>query len=115
MHTEMSEPDQREKGSKRIRFGAYWTSAALATIVFLMFIYVMSMVPGVPPGQKLWMLSVAGGLLVASLGIGVWKFRTTEAPIMAWPLGTVVGVALSLELAECVIGVFQVCSATPFR
>lgn len=100
--------------SKRIRFRMYWISAAIATVVFLLFAYVMSMVPGVSPAQKLWMLSLAGVLLVVSLGIGAWKFRTNDAPIMAWLLGPVVSVLLLLELAECVIGVFQV-SAVVFR
>jgi hypothetical protein len=70
--------------------------------------YVMSMVPGLYPDQKLWMLSAAGGLLALSLGIGVWKFRSSEVPFMAWPLGPIVGVVLLLELAECVAGAFQV-------
>jgi len=88
----MSEPDERAERSKRVRFHSYWISAILATLVLLMFAYVMSMVPGVPRGQKLWMLSIAGVLLASSLGIGVWKFRTSEAPFMAWPLGPIVGV-----------------------
>lgn len=98
----------REVRGKKIRFRMYWILSGLATLVWLAFTYVMSMVPGVYPEQKLWMLSVAGALLAASLGIGIWKFRTSEVPFMAWPLGPIVGVVLILELAECVIGIFRV-------
>ncbi len=71
------------------------------------------MVPGVLPSEKLWMLSITGVALVASLGIGVWKFGTTEAPLMAWPLGPVIGVFLLLELVECIVGVFHVALKIP--
>ena len=36
-------------------------------------------------------------LNTASVPIGVWKFRETEAPITAWPLGPIVGVVLMLQ------------------
>jgi hypothetical protein len=106
MHTESTEGHQETRTS-RIRSYMYWISSVLATLVFLMFAYVMSMVPGVPLSQKLWMLSIAGTLLIASLGIGAWKFWTDKVPLMAWPLGPIVGVVLLLELAECIISIFQ--------
>jgi hypothetical protein len=72
----------------------------------------MMMVPGVPSADKLWMLSIAGALLAAALCIGTWKFAATEAPVMAWPSGAVVGVLLCLELAMCIIGIFAVAHDT---
>jgi hypothetical protein len=114
MNTALPEPDENEECHGRVQFRAYWISSALATVVFLLFVYVMMMVPGVPAADKLWMLSIAGGLLAASLGTGIWKFRTTDAPITAWPLGPVVWLFLLLELGICALGVFQVIAA-PLR
>jgi hypothetical protein len=111
--TALPEPDESEK-SGRAQFRTYWISSALATVIFLLSVYVMMMVPGVRAADKLWMLSIAGGLLAASLGTGIWKFRTTNAPITAWPLGPVVWLFLLLQLGICVLGVFQVIAA-PFR
>ena len=54
-------------------------------------------VPGVDGATKLLLLSFTGLLLVVPLIIGVWKFRETEAPIMARPFGPIVGVALLLQ------------------
>jgi hypothetical protein len=112
MHIQMTEPDHRKERTKRIRLRMYWISSALATLVFLMFVYVMSVVPGIYPGEKLWMLSVAGVMLAASLGIGVWKFRTSEALFMTSPLGAALSMVLLLELAVCIASVFQVYSKT---
>jgi hypothetical protein len=89
----------------RTRFLIYWISAVVATLIFLLFMTTMLMVPGVLPGAKLWMLSIAGVAVAISLGIGVWKFSSTDAPVTAWPLGPLVGVILLGELAECVISV----------
>jgi hypothetical protein len=110
----MSEPDQNEEHRGRFRLRAFWVASALGTVVFLLFVYLMMMVPGVPAAQKIWMLSIAGGLLVVPLGIGIWKFGTSDAPIMARPLGPVVWVLLLLELGVCVLGIFQVIAA-PYR
>src|SRR5437868_4941421 len=97
---------------KRTRFRAYWISAALSTLVFLMFTYTMSMVPGIYASQKLWMLAIEIGLLALSLGLGLWGFRTSEAPFTAGKSGLIVGVVLILELALCVVSVFQVATST---
>ena len=106
------ELEEGDRGGK-IRQRVYWALSVLATIVSLMFIYVMSVVPGVPSVQRLWMLFVAAALLVLSLGVGTWKFRTTEAPVLAWPFGTVMCLLLFLELAVCIIGMFQASLANP--
>jgi hypothetical protein len=91
----------------RSRFGLYWMLSAIATITFLLFAFLMLMVPGVQSGAKLGMLSTAGALLAASLAVGVWKFGTSEAPIMAWPLGPIVGIFLLLQLLWCVVSAIQ--------
>ena len=110
MHTEMK--IKEESRSKRILFRAYWIAGVLATLVFLMFTYTMSMVPGIYASQKLWMLAIEIGLLALSLGLGLWGFRTSEAPFTAGRFGLIVGVVLILELALCIISVFQVAIAT---
>jgi len=112
MHTDMTMQESGELRSKRIRFRVYWISAALTTLVFLVFTYTMSMVPGIYASQKLWMLAVEIGLLVLSLGLGLWGFRTDEAPFTAGRLGLIMGVVLVLELTLCLISVFQVATAT---
>jgi hypothetical protein len=112
MQMKMAMQDAGELRSLQIRIRLYGASAALATLVFLAFTYVMSMVPGIYPGQKLWMLAIEIGLLIVSLGLGIWGFRTSEAPFTAGRLGTIVGVVLILELALCIISVFQVAAAT---
>ena len=106
MKTEMGTEHYREPRSNRIRFWMYWISSGIATLIFLLFMATMLMVPGVLPSTKLWMLSVAGAAAAISLSVGVWRFGSTEAPVMAWPLGPVMGVVLLLELAECAISVF---------
>jgi hypothetical protein len=110
LQTKIEETDRES----RSRFGLYWVLSAIATITFLLFTFLMLMVPGVQSGEKLGMLSAAGALLAASLAVGVWKFGTTEAPIMAWPLGPVAGVFLLLELFLCAISVIQI-TAKMFR
>lgn len=91
-----------------MRFWMYWISAAVSTLVFLLFLATLMMVPGIVPSTKMWMLSVVGVALAISLGVGAWRFSSTEAPITVWPLGPMVAVVLLLELAYCVICVFLI-------
>lgn len=64
------------------------------------------------PSIKMWMLAVAGLGMVISLGVGMWRFGSTEAPATLWPLGPVMGVTLLLELAYCAINVFLLATGT---
>ncbi|MEO6828538.1 MAG: hypothetical protein ABI164_01915 [Acidobacteriaceae bacterium] len=75
MNIETTAQDDKEVRRQHIRFRAYWISAVVATLIFLLFTYVMSMTPGLYPHEKLWMLATAGVLPGVSLVIGVWKFR----------------------------------------
>jgi hypothetical protein len=107
MHTDVpSEDKSRELRGKRVRSWVYWVSAAVSTLLFLEFAATMLMVPGIRPSTKIWMLSVVGVALAISLGVGTWRFTSTEAPVTIWPLGPMVCVVLLLELAECVINIF---------
>jgi len=99
--------DIREERSKKIQFHFYWISALFATFVFLICSYV-SMVPGMFPRHQLLLISLAGIILIVSLGVGLWKFNAREAPLARWPLGPVIAVILMLELAECFIGISRV-------
>jgi hypothetical protein len=90
---------------RRMRLQIYWISSIGATLLFLLFIFTMMMVPGILLGEKLWMLSIAAAALAFPLGTGVWRFGTTEAPIMEWPLGPIVGVILLLEEALCDVNI----------
>jgi hypothetical protein len=92
----------------RTRLWLYWISAIGTTLVFLLFMATMLMVPGVLLSTKIWMLSVVAASAMVALGIGAWRFSSTEAPLMMWPLGTAMGVVLLLELLQCIIGIFQV-------
>jgi hypothetical protein len=97
MHTESS--------TRKVRLWLYWSSAIGATLVFLLFMVSMLMVPGIQPSMKMWMLTFAGVGVAISLGVGLWRFGSTEAPATLWPLGPVGSVVLLLELAYCAISV----------
>ena len=112
---ELASVEERQERWMCIRFGAYWISSTLATIVFLAFTYFMSMVPGVPTVQKLWMLCVGGCLLIVPLLIGAWRFNTTEAPIRIHLFATFLGALSLIELAVCIVGMIQVSLATPIH
>lgn len=102
---EETDGDGRERTT---RFYVYWGTAIFATLIFLLFAYVMMMSPAGGSVPKLWMLSIAGALLAVPLCIGTWKFATTDAPVKAWPFGTLVAVLLFLEFLRCIIGIFGV-------
>ncbi|MEO8662821.1 MAG: hypothetical protein ABI693_30455 [Bryobacteraceae bacterium] len=89
-----------------MRSWTYWISGVVSTLLFLLFVASMLMVPGVLPSTKMWMLSVAGIGVAISLGVGAWRPSSTAAPAMLWPVGTMLGVVLLLELAYCAINVF---------
>jgi hypothetical protein len=110
MHGEIAIKENRDF-QKRGRFWAYWISAMLSTLVFLVFTYTMSMVPGIDPGRKLWMLTIEIVLLAVPLGLGIWKFRATDAPLAAGRMHLIIGVLIILELAVCIVSVFQVAMA----
>ena len=112
MHTNMLSDDNKAVRGKRMRFWMYWISAAISTLLFLLFAATMFMVPGIVPSTKMWMLCVVGVAGAISLGVGAWRFSSTEAPITVWPLGPMVAVVLLLELAECVIGVIRLATRT---
>jgi hypothetical protein len=100
-----SEPRQLQ--GKGARFWTYWISAVLSTLLFFFFMATMLMVPGLTHSTKIWMLSASGIAVAISLAIGMWRFGSTEAPIMEWPLGPTLAVVLLLELAECGISLLQ--------
>jgi hypothetical protein len=102
--TEMATHGVTVHGS-RTRFWMYWVSSVLATLIFLFSTTTMLMVPGVLPSAKLWMLSIAGFAAAVSLCIGMWKFGSTEAPVMIWPLGPISRVVLLVEMTMCAISV----------
>jgi len=106
MHTNMLSDDNQGVRGERMRYWMYWLSAVVSTLVFLLFLVTGLMVPGIAPSTKIWMLCIAGVAVATSLGVGAWRFSSTEAPITVWPLGPMVAVVLLLELAYCVICVF---------
>jgi hypothetical protein len=96
----------KEDRTRRVRFWTYWITAVAAMLVFALLMTAMLMVPGIQPSTKTWMLTVAGGCMAFSLGVGMWRFGSTEAPAMLSPLGTVAGVVLLLGLGYCVINIY---------
>ncbi|ADV82021.1 hypothetical protein [Terriglobus saanensis] len=95
--------DSTELGANRKRYWMYWASAVASSLLFLFFVASMLIVPGVTSSRKIWMLTVMGVGAAASLGIGLWRFRSTEAPATLWPLGPIIGVVLLLEFAYCAV------------
>lgn len=86
-----------EDENRTTRLNLYWLLSGVATLAYLLVVGGLMTVPGVDGATKLLLLSFTGLLLVVPLIIGVWKFRETEAPIMARPFGPIVGVALLLQ------------------
>jgi hypothetical protein len=107
MHGNAIEEDEAAHGHGA-RFWMYWISSVVATLIFLLFMATMMLVPGVLPGAKLQMLSIAGIALAISLGIGVWRPIATDAPLAGQPLGPAMGVILLVELAICIMSVFKI-------
>ena len=95
----------RVQNARIIRFWMYWITSILSTLLFLSLMTTMMMVPGVSSGEKVLMLSVAGAAIAVALVIGVWRFASTDAPVMTWPLGPIMGVILLCEFAECVASI----------
>jgi hypothetical protein len=112
MHMNMVSEETREARTRRVRSWTYWISAVASTFLFFLFMASMLMVPGVLSSTKMWMLTIAGLGVAVSLGLGVWRFGSTEAPATVWPLGPVMGVMLLLELAYCAISVFLLATRT---
>lgn len=106
MNTHMPSDESTEPQGKRVHSLAYWISAAVATLLYLYAFTIMLMVPGIPPSEKIGRLSAVGLAVAISLGVGTWRFSSTEAPVTIWPLGPMVCVVLLLELAHCVVSVF---------
>jgi hypothetical protein len=100
------EPSDSLRSGRRL--STYRVSSVLATLLFLFFVVEMLMVPGFWPADKLWRLAVSAAALATSLGIGTWKFRTTEAPIMSSPIDSLLSATLLLELVWCVAGIISV-------
>lgn len=94
-----------DNNTRTTRLNLYWLLSGVATLAYLLVVGGLMTVPGVDSATKLLLLSFTGLLLALPLVIGVWKFRETEAPITAWPLGSVVGVVLMLQF---VLSVAQV-------
>jgi len=98
--------DIREARTRRVRSWTYWIMAVASALLYLIFTAAMLMVPGILPSSKIAILSAVGASLAISLGVGMWRFGSTEAPATLWPLGPVSGVVLLLELAYCLVGIF---------
>jgi len=112
MHTHVPWDESNELRGKRVRSWTYWISAAVSTLLFVLFMATMLMVPGIVASTKIWMLSVVGVAVAISLAVGAWRLGSTEAPVTLWPLGPIVAVVLLLELAECAISVFLLATGT---
>jgi len=87
------------------RLRAYWATSILATLIYVLLVFLLLMVPGVEPLEKVWLLLPLIVLLTGSLIIGSWKTKGSKAPMTMWPLGPVIGGVLVLELVHCIIGI----------
>jgi hypothetical protein len=95
-----------ETGRRRKKL--YWILSAVSSGVFLLFTFVLMMVPREHRTEELvmplWMLSIAGVALAVTLAIGVWKPLTSEAPVASGLPGQIVTILLALELFACTLG-----------
>jgi hypothetical protein len=83
----------------------YWVLSGVSTFVFVLFVFMLMMVPRVENATKLWMLSVAGTMLAVSFALGVWRSHTSEAQITNGLSGSVIALILVLELVQCLLGI----------
>jgi hypothetical protein len=97
-----SEAIQQDGKTQR---NAYRISALIATLVFLVSVYVC-LVPGMYPRDQFLLFGSAAIVLISSLGVGLWGAR--RAPLAKWPLDALIGVVLLFELGECVFGISKV-------
>ncbi len=97
--------------SSSFRFRVYWITSVFSIIVFLAFMYAAAMAQypsgQYPPVVGLWMCSISGVLSGVSLAVGLWRFRTGDAPLTVWPLGPLLGIPVALEFGLNAIGIFQ--------
>jgi Na+/proline symporter len=104
------EDGQDDIGQRRKKL--YWLLSAVSSAVFLLFVFLLMMVPREDTPTELvtplWMLSAAGIMLVVSLVIGVWRPLTSQAPVASAPSGSIVAVLLVLELGVCIFGVISI-------
>jgi hypothetical protein len=89
----------------RRRKQLYWALSGVSTFVFVLFVSMLMMVPGVEDATKLWLLSIAGIMLTVSLALGIWRPQTSEAPITAGLSGLVIAIILGLQLVQCLLGI----------
>ena len=92
-----------EEGRRRKHL--YWALSGVSTFVFVLFVFMLMMVPGVEDATKLWMLSMAGTMLAVSLALGIWRPQTSEAQITTGLSGLVIAIILGLELVQCLLGI----------
>lgn len=97
--------DQSVEQSMKKQRIAYRISALIATLVFLISVYIC-LVPGMYPKDQLKLFAFTAAVLIASLVVGSWGVR--KAPLARWPLDPLIGVVLLFQLAECLFGVFKV-------
>jgi hypothetical protein len=96
---------QTIENNTKTQRNAYRISALVATLVFLVCVYIC-MVPGMYPRDLFLLFATAATTLIASLFVGSWGIR--KAPLAKWPLDPLIGVELLFELAECLFGMFKV-------
>jgi hypothetical protein len=89
----------------RTRRNAYRISALVATLIFLVVVYIC-MVPGMYPRDQFLLFVSAAVVLIAALTVGLWGIR--KAPLAKWPLDPLIGIVLLFELGECAYGIFKV-------
>ena len=82
----------------------YWALAVVANLVFAYLTFVMMMVPGILPAEKILNLSIAGGLLIIALIVVFWP-STSDAPAVRSQLSTIAAVILLLEFVWCIVGI----------
>jgi hypothetical protein len=97
-----------DAGTGNTRFYGFLASAIFSSLLFALFMFTCLMVPGILPSEYRWMFGSDAVLLTCSLIVGLWRFATTDAPISRQPIGPVLGVIVTLELAYCIATLISV-------
>ena len=102
-----------------IRFRAYWILSVLSVTLFLLMTYAAAMLQfprgHFPPVLGLLIYSPLVLLSGASLLIGIWNFRASDAPIANWPVGPLLGIFVGPVFGLSVIALCQMLSMILFK
>lgn len=94
--------------SSKHRVWLYRCLALFSMLLFICFRANMHLVPGLSWPRKVFDLFLAASALVICLGVGAWRPRHGDAPIMNSRTDGFLAAILMLQLAYCIGGILAI-------